>query len=158
MTTATTNRITKTPGVCGGDACIEGHRIQVWLLVEARRLGLTDVRLRESYPSLLPSDLEAAWKYHRLNALEIERNIWENQAVMEEQDGDYRLALIIRGWQLGIPDAEIRDAFSPPLSEAELAVARQEYRRRKAALDKALPDLLPEELREGLNANGLALR
>ena len=27
---AMTDRITKTPGVCGGDACIRGHRIPVW--------------------------------------------------------------------------------------------------------------------------------
>jgi len=28
--------ITKTPGVCGGDACVEGTRIPVWVLVQAR--------------------------------------------------------------------------------------------------------------------------
>src|SRR5205823_922299 len=39
---ATTDRITKTPGVCGGDACIRGHRIPVWVLVGYRRLGLPD--------------------------------------------------------------------------------------------------------------------
>ena len=31
-------RITKTAGVCGGDACIENTRIPVWLLVSLRHL------------------------------------------------------------------------------------------------------------------------
>ena len=31
--------ITKTPGVCGGAACIAGTRVAVWLLVEAQQLG-----------------------------------------------------------------------------------------------------------------------
>lgn len=154
----TIERITKTPDVCGGDACIRGHRIPVWSLVEARRLGESDPRLLECYPSMTQADLDAAWEYHRGNALEIERNIWENQAVMEENGGDARLALIVRGWQLGLSDAYIGDAFSPPLPESDLQAARREYRQRKAALDTALPDLLPEELTEGLHAHGPALR
>ena len=28
-----TTRITKLADICGGDACIEGHRIPVWVLV-----------------------------------------------------------------------------------------------------------------------------
>ena len=152
------DRITKTSGVCGGDACIRGHRIPVWSLVEARRLGANDARLLQSYPGLTPSDLDAAWAYHRANPLEIERNIWENQAVMEEAAGDRRLALIVRGWQLGLSDTQIREAFAPPLTDAELSKARGEYRGRKAALHAALADLLPEELRQGLSADGLAVR
>jgi hypothetical protein len=34
-------RITKTSGVCGGEACIAGTRIAVWLLVEAQQLGIS---------------------------------------------------------------------------------------------------------------------
>ncbi len=34
--------IEKTPGVCGGEACIVKTRIPIWVLVEARRLGYTD--------------------------------------------------------------------------------------------------------------------
>jgi hypothetical protein len=102
--------------------------------------------------------LDAAWAYHRANPLEIERNTWENQAVMEETAGDRRLALIVRGWQLGLSDTQVREAFSPALTDAELSKARGEYRGRKAALHAALADLLPEELREGLSADGLAVR
>ncbi len=37
--------IAKTPGVCGGDACIAGTRIPVWVLVDYRRLGTSDSEL-----------------------------------------------------------------------------------------------------------------
>jgi uncharacterized protein (DUF433 family) len=75
----TTNRITKTPGVCGGDACIRGHRIPVWVLVGYQRLGRTDADLLRDYPGLTPADLEAAREYASLNPGEIDRAIRENE-------------------------------------------------------------------------------
>jgi len=157
MATAT-DRITKTPGVCGGDACILGHRIPVWGLLEARRLGASSSQLLEAYPNLKPEDLEAAWEYARSHRLEIECNIWENQAVMEARGGDYRLALVVRGRQLGLSEEAIGDAFSPPLSAADVRAALGEYRIRQQAIDAALPELLPVELREGLEADGPSVR
>lgn len=142
---------------CGGDACVRDTRIPVWSLVEAHRLGAAEVELLESYPSLTAADLEAAWEYQRLNPLEIERNIWENQAVMEEQGSDRRLALLVRGWQLGLTDENLCAAFLPPLSVAEVQAARSDYRTRQDAFDASLPALLPEELREGLDVNGPAV-
>jgi uncharacterized protein (DUF433 family) len=156
MTTAT-SWISKKPDRCGGDACIRDTRLPVWTLQEVRRLGASDAELLESYPGLTVADLEAAWEYQRFNRLEIERNIWENQAVMEDQGGDRRLALIVRGWQLGLTDEDIRDAFARPLTAAELQAARSDYRARKDAFDASLPALLPEELREGLDAHGPAV-
>jgi uncharacterized protein (DUF433 family) len=75
---ATTDRITKTPGVCGGDACIRGHRIPVWVLVSYRRLRKSDAELLRDYPSLTAADLEAAWAYAAANAAEIDQAIREN--------------------------------------------------------------------------------
>ncbi len=75
----TTDRITKTPGVCGGDACIRGHRIPVWVLVGYRRLGKKDDDLLQAYPSLTLADLEAAWEYAAANPDEIDRAIRENE-------------------------------------------------------------------------------
>ena len=72
---ATTDRITKTPGVCGGDACIRGHRIPVWVLVGYRRLKKSDADLLRDYPSLTPADLEAAWEYTAAHLDEIDRAI-----------------------------------------------------------------------------------
>lgn len=76
---AATDRITKTPGVHGGDACIRGHRIPVWVLVGYRRLGKSDAALLRDYPSLTPADLEAAWQYAAANPDEIDNAIRENE-------------------------------------------------------------------------------
>jgi uncharacterized protein (DUF433 family) len=55
------SRIRKTPNVIGGDACIRTTRIAVWMLVEARRLGMSDQELLARYdPPLTQSDLDAA--------------------------------------------------------------------------------------------------
>lgn len=70
--------IRKTPGVVGGDACIGDYRIAVWMLVEMRRLGMSDAQLRESYPHVDPSLFDAAWRYAALHAAEIEQAIREN--------------------------------------------------------------------------------
>ena len=79
MAATLTGRITKTPGVCGGDACIRGHRIPVWCIVGLRQLGASDAKILEAYPSITSEDLEAAWEYYAANRDEIERNIRENE-------------------------------------------------------------------------------
>lgn len=55
--------ITKTPGVCGGEACIAGTRIAVWLLVEAQQLGISEAQLLQDYPHISAADLVNAWAY-----------------------------------------------------------------------------------------------
>lgn len=70
--------ITKTPGVCGGEACIAGTRIAVWLLVEARRLGITEVQLLQDYPHISAADLVNAWIYADAYPEEIEAAIRAN--------------------------------------------------------------------------------
>jgi len=74
-----TDRITKTPGVGGGDACIQGHRIPVWVLVGYRRLGRTDADLLQAYPSVQQADLDAAWQYAAAHPAEIDRALQENE-------------------------------------------------------------------------------
>ena len=74
--------ITKTPGVCGGDACIAGTRIPVWVLVGYRRLGVSESELLHSYPTLSATDLTNAWVYAEANSSEIETAIQDN----EEED------------------------------------------------------------------------
>ena len=63
--------IRKTPGVCGGEACVRDTRVPVWTLWRLRELGRTDAQLLEDYPSLTPQDLAAAWDYARRNPDEI---------------------------------------------------------------------------------------
>ncbi|TAG75634.1 MAG: DUF433 domain-containing protein [Oscillatoriales cyanobacterium] len=52
--------VKKTPGVCGGDACVGNTRIQVWVLVGYRRLGCSDAELLKCYPHLTAADLVEA--------------------------------------------------------------------------------------------------
>ena len=77
-TAALNNLISKTMGVCGGDACICGSRIPVWTLIEFRRAGANDAELIQNFPSLDATALKAAWKYAEENKDEIERAINEN--------------------------------------------------------------------------------
>lgn len=70
--------IEKTPGVCGGDACITRTRIPVWSLINSMKLGLSDSVLLESYPTLTAEDLKNARNYYRSNRAEIEAQIREN--------------------------------------------------------------------------------
>lgn len=73
--------IEKTPGVCGGSACIVRTRIPVWLLVEAKNKGATEAHLLGSFPSLRAEDLTNAWAYYRGNKAEIDAEIFENESV-----------------------------------------------------------------------------
>jgi uncharacterized protein (DUF433 family) len=77
---ASRSRVQKTPGVCGGRACIRNTRITVWGLVNSRRLGLADGQLLENIVGLTPQDLQAAWDYYRENCAEIDEDIRENEA------------------------------------------------------------------------------
>jgi uncharacterized protein (DUF433 family) len=73
--------IRKTPGVIGGDACIGDRRIAVWMLVEARNVGITDERLLTDYdPPLTRAELDAAWRYAAAHPEEIARAIQENDS------------------------------------------------------------------------------
>lgn len=71
--------ITKTPGVCGGDACIAGTRIPVWVLVNARNLGISESQLLYDYPTLNAADLANAWVYAEANSQEIQSAIRDNE-------------------------------------------------------------------------------
>jgi uncharacterized protein (DUF433 family) len=71
--------IEKTPGICGGDARIGGTRIPVWVLVNARRLGISETELLKDYPTLSATDLANAWVYASAYAEEIEAAIQENE-------------------------------------------------------------------------------
>jgi uncharacterized protein (DUF433 family) len=72
--------IESAPGVCGGSATIVRTRIPVWVLEQARRLGMSEAELLRSYPSLRAEDLANAWAYVRSHRDEIDREIVENEA------------------------------------------------------------------------------
>ena len=82
MTADTTVRkswVQKTPGVCGGDACIRKTRITVWGLVRSRQLGVSEAHILENIVGLMPEDLEVAWDYYRQHHAEIEEDIRLNE-------------------------------------------------------------------------------
>src|SRR5436305_1536468 len=71
--------IRKTPGVIGGDACIGNRRIAVWMLVQARQLGISDEQLLNDYePPLTQAELDAAWDYYEKHREEIDQAIRDN--------------------------------------------------------------------------------
>jgi uncharacterized protein (DUF433 family) len=72
--------IEKTPGVAGGEACIVRTRVPVWVLENYRRLGWSEARILENYPTLRAVDLVNAWAYAEAHQDEIEQAIQENEA------------------------------------------------------------------------------
>ena len=82
MATDTTTKqswVQKTPGVCGGRACIRNTRITVWGLVNYRRLGVADEQILKNIVGLTPEDLHAAWDYYREKSSEIDEDIRVNE-------------------------------------------------------------------------------
>lgn len=69
-------RITKVAGVCGGRACVAGHRIRVMDIVgwyQKRGYSATQI-VQELFPSITPADVHAALAYYFDNREEIEND------------------------------------------------------------------------------------
>lgn len=77
MLTATT-RITRRPHPDGVEACIRDTNINVWGLVEWKRLGRSDAEIVASIPGLSLDDLAVAWDYAAEHPDEIEAFIRRN--------------------------------------------------------------------------------
>lgn len=71
--------IKKTPGVCGGDACVGNTRIPVWSLVNYRSLGANDGLILQDFPHLSAADIVNAWAYADAYPEEIEAAIARNE-------------------------------------------------------------------------------
>lgn len=71
--------IEKTEGICGGSARIANTRIPIWVLENARRLGVSESDLLLDYPTITAQDLANAWLYVRLHPEEIEQEIIVNE-------------------------------------------------------------------------------
>jgi len=63
------------PEVGGGQVCVVRTGIPVWFLVQAWRLGTSDVGNLRSFPTLRVEDLANAWAYARSHAEEIDQQI-----------------------------------------------------------------------------------
>lgn len=67
--------IESTPGVCGRAACVVRTRIPVWTLENYRRLGWTEARILQNFPTLHAVDLANAWAYAAAHITEIDGDI-----------------------------------------------------------------------------------
>lgn len=72
-------QIVKKAGICGGDACVAGTRIPVWVLERSRQLEIPIDDILEDYPSISWGQLLAAWQYAEDHRQEIEAQIRENE-------------------------------------------------------------------------------
>jgi uncharacterized protein (DUF433 family) len=73
------NGIEHTPGVSGGEACIAGTRIPVWVLVQSRNLDMSEDEILRSYPTLRAEDLANAWDYYGPHRAENDQQISDNE-------------------------------------------------------------------------------
>lgn len=71
--------IERTEGVVGGESRIVRTRIPVWVLENYRRLGWSEARILDNYPTLRAVDLVSAWSYADTHRDEMDRAIRENE-------------------------------------------------------------------------------
>lgn len=75
MENVISQHITKTPGVCGGRACIAGHRIRVMDIVVWHEMrGMPAKEIAAEYPGISLADIHAALTYYFDNRAEIEED------------------------------------------------------------------------------------
>ena len=80
MAKVITERITKSPGIQGGKACIAGHRIRVMdIVIWHEDLSMSADEIVVAYPDLTLSDIHAALAYYFDNVAEIRNDIRLNE-------------------------------------------------------------------------------
>src|SRR5258708_13231313 len=82
--------ITKTPGVCGGRACIAGHRIRVMDIVVLHEMrGMCPEESGYQYPGISLADVHAALAYYLDNREEIQAEFRKDQEWAEDAKANY---------------------------------------------------------------------
>jgi uncharacterized protein (DUF433 family) len=90
METPTANRITKTPGVCGGRACIAGHRVRVLDIVAwHEHQGMTPDDIVSHVPSLTLADVHAALAYYFDHMAETQEEMRSERELVEKFRGNH---------------------------------------------------------------------
>jgi uncharacterized protein (DUF433 family) len=75
--------LVRTPGVCGGDPCVAGTRIAVWMIELLRRRGATREQILQVYPTICEQDVVIAFEYADRHRVSIDAQI-------DKQDDDTR--------------------------------------------------------------------
>ena len=90
METPTGDRIASTPGVCGGRACIAGHRVRVLdIVVWHEHQGMTPDEIVSHVPSLTLADVHAALAYYFDHVAEIQEEMRTERALVKEFRGNH---------------------------------------------------------------------
>ena len=77
-------RVTRTPGVCGGKACVAGHRIRVSdVALWHEHEGLNPDEIVSQYPSLSLADVHSALAYYYDHIEEIRQEMREDTELAE---------------------------------------------------------------------------
>jgi len=80
MQNVLTQHVTKTPGVCGGRACITGHRIRVMDIVVWHELrGMSPAEIVYQYPGITVADVHSALAYYFDNVEEINNEFQKDE-------------------------------------------------------------------------------
>jgi uncharacterized protein (DUF433 family) len=80
-----TERITKTLGICGGRACIAGHRVRVLdVVIWHEQNGWSPDEIVSHVPSITLADVHAALSYYYDHREEIQEEIRAERALAEE--------------------------------------------------------------------------
>lgn len=83
-------QITKTPGVCGGQAVIEGTRIRVKNIAVLLKAGQTPQQILVQYPSLNLAQVYYAIGYYYEHQAEIEGEIAADEHDVDEMDEQWK--------------------------------------------------------------------
>ena len=71
--------IVATPNVCGGEPRLIRTRIPIWTLEQMRRLGISEIEILRSYPTIRATDLAQAWAYADGHREEMDQSIRLNE-------------------------------------------------------------------------------
>ena len=84
MSDIATMHITKTSGVCGGKACIAGHRIRVIdIMIRHERFGESADEIVSQFPGITLGDVYAALAYYYDHQEEIEEEMRQETETVE---------------------------------------------------------------------------
>ena len=88
MSKSTEDRISRSSGVCGGKACIAGHRIRVLdVVVWHEHQGMTPDEIVSHFPTITLADVHAALAYYFDHVEEIQQEMRAERALADEFRG-----------------------------------------------------------------------
>jgi uncharacterized protein (DUF433 family) len=90
MTDVIRQHISKTPGVCGGRACIAGHSIRVMdIVLWHEKRGLSPEEIVYAFPGITLADVYAALAYYLDNRAEIEGDFRNDEEWAKFAEANY---------------------------------------------------------------------